>query len=147
MRSDGVFYSGSNHFEIALSRSPCFPQQSQCCCVVSWPDWLWHCGSSLIGYEPRSARTDQAEMLSRMNQDLLSRAGGWAGVAKSKLSSPVSLRREQRKESDCASPRGLHKHDKSYYYQSQNSILHNRDQARVISCWVAPLWFCTRLVV
>jgi hypothetical protein len=24
-----------NHFEIALSRSPCFPQQSQCSCVVS----------------------------------------------------------------------------------------------------------------
>jgi hypothetical protein len=30
------------------------PTVSMYSCVVSWPDWLWRCGSSLIGYEPRS---------------------------------------------------------------------------------------------
>jgi hypothetical protein len=64
-----------NHFEIALSCSPCFPQQSQCSCVVSWPDWLWCCGSSLIGYESRS------EILGGANENALLSCSQWHGLS------------------------------------------------------------------
>ena len=78
-----------NRFAIALSRSPCFLRQVTMLLCVGLDRLVVVLGSGSLGYELDLTHRPNSESLSRMSQRSAEQ-GGRSGVAKSKLSSPVS---------------------------------------------------------